>query len=175
MRNNCHGGQKSRQSQAIADLLHCYASRSQGRRRHERSTEVVNHDSDDNVRYGDGTLADNQRPGVFAWVAHFRHDREEGRSTSISKDQRRAGRDCCGPAVVGHDLEVGDERLTIVGSSSRAVLNADGDGECENGEENSSQSDPCDPADFAQCLDASQAEAYDGSDCNKGRSAGAVA
>jgi hypothetical protein len=41
------------------------------------STVVIDHDSDDKVDSGDGSLADEHRTSIVSWVSHLRCDGKE--------------------------------------------------------------------------------------------------
>lgn len=71
MRYDGHSDQKTRQCQAITNLLHRHTSRSQSWRSYERSTKVVDDDANHDIGDRDRGLADDQRPGVLPWVTHF--------------------------------------------------------------------------------------------------------
>jgi len=60
MRDERHCGEQSGQCEAIADFLHCYASRTESWSSDERTTEIVHDSTDGDVRDRDNGLAYDQ-------------------------------------------------------------------------------------------------------------------
>jgi hypothetical protein len=79
------GDKKTRKNQAVADFLHENTSRSESRRSHIRTAEVVDNDSDDDVNHGGGSLADQNGAGVKPGVLHLRCDRKVGWNSCRAK------------------------------------------------------------------------------------------
>lgn len=122
------GDDETRQSQAVADLLHGDACRAEGRGGHVGATEVVDDDANGDVGDGHDALADEERAGVVPGVAHLGDNGEEGGRAGEGEDQSRQRRRALGEGRVADDLVVRDPDAALR-SRGRAVLDSDSDGE----------------------------------------------
>lgn len=183
-------GNKTRKCQAVADPLHEGTGRTKSWRRNIGSAVVVDHDSDDQVDKGHDGLGYDQGLGVVAGVPHLRDDGEEGWSSSECEDNGRDRRNSLSESGVTNDFEVLDVRA-ILRSISRAVLDTDRNGQSEDcsslamgrpekqqlkrtSSQDSCNTNPGDPGDLAQCLDATEKEPDKSCDYHENGSAGAV-
>ena len=80
--------EQTRQSNAVADLLHEVAGRAKSRRGNVGSAKVVNHAADGDVDSGHSSLADDEGAGVVTGLAHLRDDVEEGWGSGVREHNR---------------------------------------------------------------------------------------
>lgn len=95
------------QCKTIGDPLYQLSGRSKGWRGNVRATVVVHHYANDEVNNGHHALTDEQGARVLARILHLRHNGEEGRRSSVSKDQRGQRRGRFGEARIVCDFVIG--------------------------------------------------------------------
>lgn len=136
-------------SEAVTDALEKRASRSKSRRCHVGATEVVNHDTDDDIDSGHRTLADVHGFVVVPGVAHLRHDGKEGGCTSVGEDKGVESGHCLDECGVSNQLVIRNER-SILGRSCWTILEAYCDGQSEQRGDDGYNTSPCEPRDLSK-------------------------
>lgn len=124
------GNDKTRQREAIGDLLYSVASRPQSRRGDIGSAEVVHDTTDSDIGPSDNRLAGYKCLVVLVGISHLRHDGEESWSTRECEDERRYGGNSISERRIVDDLVVRLERPGLR-RRSRAILNTHSNGDSE--------------------------------------------
>lgn len=118
--------QQTGQSESIAHFLDDWTSRAKSRGGNVGAAEVVDHNSDRKVVYGDDALAEEERSVEVTGLSHLGGDGEEGGGTGVSEHDGADGGNGAGEVWVTDDLVVWNPD-SVLGSGCWSVLETDGD------------------------------------------------
>lgn len=166
-------GDEANKRKTVTDTLEKGTSRSKGRRGDVGATEIIDNDTHQKVDGGHRTLTDIHGLVVVLRVTHLRDDSEECRSASIGEDEGVDGVHTLDESWVSNQLVVGDVRSTL-GCFCRAILEADGNSQGQEGDDYRNHTSPCKPRDLSQGSNRASQETNGCSYCNENSGASSV-
>ena len=160
-------------SDTVANLLDDLASGSKSGRSDVGTAVVVDNNADNDVDDGDDSLAEDKSLLVVLGLTHLSGDGEEDGSSAVGEDECRDSRHGLGEGGSVEKLVVGNPD-TILRSEVRAVLDTDSNGNDEDGDDQSNETDPSKPRNTVQSSDGSSEESNDHGNSDEDSSASSM-